>query len=474
MAGQVDHRVLFEHAADPLVVFDPATEEIRDANERYRELVGCDEDELDDATLSDVTADDWAWPADPPTLLDRAREHDRATVEWRKRRADGSSFWTEVALTVVETDDGEFALARVRDISDRKDSERAATIYETIVENVSDGVYVFDTEGTIEYVNPRVAEVTGIDRERWIGNTVQVFVEDGLSRAEPVEQFERAFEAFVESGDERTQIDIESESGILGVIGIRLSAVRFDGELRKVIATVRDISDRVEHQRRLADRTEQLEVLNRVVRHDIRNDMTVVLAWLEALEAHVDESGADALDRIERASEHVVELTEIARDHVDVVVGDSEIEPEPVDLADVLGTEIEKRRETYPAATFEIDGELPDHRVAANGMLPSVFRNLLNNAVQHNDDPSPTVTVSAARDGDVVRVRVADDGPGIPDGQKETIFGRGEKGLDSPGSGIGLYLVDTLVDSYGGSVWVEDRPGDETGAVFGVELPVAP
>jgi PAS domain S-box-containing protein len=473
MTGEVDYRSLFEHAADALVVFDPDTGAVLDANERYCGLVGYDETELDEVTLSDVTADGWEWPTGPDELVARAREEGPTTIEWYSQHSDGTPFWTEVALSVIESNGNETICARVRDISDRKDSEREVTLYETIVENVSDGVYVFDTDGIIEYVNPRIAEVTGIDRERWIGNTVRVFAEEGIAGEEPVAEFERAFEAFVEGGDERTQIDIESPTGILDVIDIRLSAVRFDGELRKVVATVRDISDRVERERQLAERTEQLEVLNRVVRHDIRNDMTVVLAWLEALEAHVGEDGADALDRIERASEHVVELTEIARDHVDVVVGDGEIEPEPTDLTDALETELEKHRESYPNATFEIEGGVPDTRVAADGMLPSVFRNLLNNAVQHNDGPSPTVSVAAERDDDVVRVRVTDDGPGVPDAQKETIFGKGEKGLDSPGSGIGLYLVYSLVEGYGGDVWVEDRADGESGAVFVVELPVA-
>ncbi|RXK46402.1 sensor histidine kinase [Halorientalis pallida] len=473
MTGEVDYRSLFEHAADALVVFDPDTGDVLDANERYCELVGYSTDRVDEVTLSDVTADGWEWPASPDELVDRAREEGPTTIEWYSQHRDGTPFWTEVALSIIESDDGEAVCARVRDVTERKDTEREATLYETIVENVSDGVYVFDTDGTIEYVNPRITAVTGIDRERWIGNTVRVFTEDGVAGEEPVAEFERAFEAFVESGDDRTQLDVESPTGIFDVIDIRLSAVRFGGELRKVVATVRDVSERVEHQRRLTERTEQLEVLNRVVRHDIRNDMTVVLAWLEALEAHVDDDDRDALERIERASEHVVELTEIARDHVDVVVGDGEVEPEPTDLADALETELEKRRESYPDATFEVDGELPDARVAADGMLPSVFRNLLNNAVQHNDGPSPTVSVSAERDGDTVCVRVTDDGPGVPDAQKETIFGKGEKGLDSPGSGIGLYLVYCLVEGYGGSVRVEDRADGESGAVFVVELPVA-
>ena len=473
MTGEVDYRSLFEHAADALVVFDPGTGEILDANERYCELLGYSADQVDEVTVSDVTADGWEWPASPDELVDRARDHGPTTIEWYHQHSDGTTFWAEVALSVVGSGDDETVCARVRDISDLKDSEREATLYETIVENVNDGVYVFDTEGTIEYVNPRIAAVTGIEQERWLGNTVEVFADEGVAGEEPVEQFERAFEAFVESGDDRTQIDIESPEGVFDVIDIRLSAVRFDGELRKVIATVRDVSERVEHQRQLAERTEQLEVLNRVVRHDIRNDMTVVLAWLEALESHVEDGGRDALDRIERASEHVVELTEIAREHVDVVVGDGEVEPEPTDLADALETELAKRRESYPQATFVVDGKLPDARVAADGMLPSVFRNLLNNAVQHNDNRSPTVSVAAERDEDVVRVRVTDDGPGVPDSQKETIFGKGEKGLDSPGSGIGLYLVYCLVEGYGGDVWVKDRPDGESGAVFVVELPVA-
>nr|WP_305882660.1 sensor histidine kinase [Haloplanus ruber] len=97
-------------------------------------------------------------------------------------------------------------------------------------------------------------------------------------------------------------------------------------------------------------------------------------------------------------------------------------------------------------------------------MLGSVFRNLLNNAVQHSDRDEPSVTVSASATDDAVTVRVADDGPGIPDDRKERVFGKGEKGIESEGTGLGLYLVYTLVDQYGGEVWIEDN--DPCGTVF--------
>jgi signal transduction histidine kinase len=81
----------------------------------------------------------------------------------------------------------------------------------------------------------------------------------------------------------------------------------------------------------------------------------------------------------------------------------------------------------------------------------------LKNAIQHNDKAVPEVNVLTTDRDDTVVVRVADNGPGVPDDQKDAIFGKGEKGLDSQGTGIGLYLVKTLVESYDGDIWVEDR-----------------
>jgi signal transduction histidine kinase len=69
-----------------------------------------------------------------------------------------------------------------------------------------------------------------------------------------------------------------------------------------------------------------------------------------------------------------------------------------------------------------------------------------------------------------VAIRIADNGPGVSADQKDTLFGTGERDLESTGSGMGLYLVDTLVTSYGGEVWIEDN--DPEGSIFVVELPI--
>ncbi len=98
----------------------------------------------------------------------------------------------------------------------------------------------------------------------------------------------------------------------------------------------------------------------------------------------------------------------------------------------------------------------------ANGLLADVFANLVNNSIKHSEG-SVTINVGISRttenDGkEFYKVIVEDNGPGIPDVQKDKIFNRFLRGdTKARGSGIGLYLVKTLLDSYAGKVWVEDR-----------------
>ena len=223
-------------------------------------------------------------------------------------------------------------------------------------------------------------------------------------------------------------------------------------------------------QERLAEQRDDLRLLNQVMRHDIRNDLQLIGAYAELLEDHVDEEGEEYLEIIKESTESATDLTTTARDLARVML-DADSEVRSVSIEGVLAQQVEELRSGHPGAVVAIEGSIPDVEVAGNDMLGSVFRNLLANAIQHNDETPPTVTVSAVERDGVVEVRVADNGPGIPDAQKEEIFGRGEKGLESSGAGIGLYLVQSLVDTYGGGVFVEDN--EPEGAVFAVELPIA-
>lgn len=132
--------------------------------------------------------------------------------------------------------------------------------------------------------------------------------------------------------------------------------------------------------------------------------------------------------------------------------------------------------EAAPDAIFCLDmqsgeiivEEIPSEPVLANNLLGSIFRNLLQNAIQHNDKDVARVTVSGEDRAETVVIRVADNGPGISEALRDRIFEQGQKWLDSSGTGIGLFLVRKLVEEFEGDISVWDN--EPEGTVFEVEL----
>ena len=351
-----------------------------------------------------------------------------------------------------------------QDVTEDVDRERELERYETIVENANDAVMMKDRDGRYRLANDAVAGYASRDVDDIIGKTDEELF--GPEVGERIRERERpALERQARiTYEERLQTDE-------GEVVFETTRIPFyeDGELTGTIGICRDVTDQVAYEDRLEARSEQLELLNRILRHDIRNDMTVVLAVLDLLTEHVaDEEGADLVEEVGDRAQHVVDLTATLQDLMTVVLDETE-HLQPVPVAGVLEDELADVDATFPRAITRIEGDLPDVAVRANEMLHSVFRNLLKNAVQHNDQNLPEVVLSASTTDDTVTVRIADNGPGIPDDRKTKVFGRGEKGLESSGTGVGLFLVDRLVDEFDGSVHVEDN--DPRGAAFVVELP---
>ena len=346
-----------------------------------------------------------------------------------------------------------------------------AGVLSSFHDSLGDALYVFDTSGVLVDANARVGEVSGLPTAEMLGATHEGLL-DEYGANETTSRGRAAYRAVASGDEDRSRVEFELRNVDGDVVPVDVRYARHD---EYVVAILRNLTAVRERERELARLSEQLEVLNRVLRHDIRNDMNVVAGWLDELDPHVDAGGADALANVRDAVSHTIALTTEARDLAEVLIQGGEMPVEPIRLDVVLGQQVEKTRRKYPDATVRVDGDVPAVDVVANQMLSSVFDNLLGNAIVHNDRAEPTVTVDAALtsadDADAVVVRVADDGPGIPDGMQESLFGRGEKGVDSPGTGMGLYLVDQLVFGYGGDVHVE--PNDPRGTVFTVTVPVA-
>lgn len=443
--------------------------DLRDWNAALEDVTGYTSEELESMNALDFfkQADTKAAAA----AMEEALETGRARVELDFLAADGESIPYEFIANAFEDPNGEPVIAgigrdRSRHVEYERTLEEQRDFFEEIIESLPYPFYVLSVEDyTVEYANALATVGEGDTCYEITHRRDRPCDEgDGSTVMCPLSEV-------IESGEPTSVEHVHHSDDKEGTYRVYASPI-FDDEdnvVRMAESTI-DITERVEYEQTLEEQRDNLSILNQVVRHDLRNDMTVVRGRANLLAEHVEDSGKEDLEAVQDATESAIELTKTARDLAETMLSTEE-DVEPVGLDQHLETPVETARSEFENAAIIADDRPPDVRVRGNDLLEAVFRNLIQNAIIHNDKDDPKVRISVTLDGETATVAVADNGPGVPDEQKETIFGKGEKGLESPGTGLGLYLVQTLVEQYGGDVWVEDN--DPTGAVFAVRLPKA-
>jgi PAS domain S-box-containing protein len=240
------YREVFERASDGMVIHDPETGEIVDANDRYCEMTGFSREELVGSTVGLVTADDPAYSAErAEELIRRAREEGSLLFEWRNKHRDGSIVPVEVHLTLVELLGNERVLASVRDITERKRREQE---YEQIFNRVQDAITVHDPEtGEMVNVNDTFCELLGYDRETILemGTTGISVEEEGYT-----EEYAEAVIAEVADEGQKGPYEwmVETKDGDRRVTEVVATKGELGGEER-IISSNRDITERKRRER---------------------------------------------------------------------------------------------------------------------------------------------------------------------------------------------------------------------------------
>ena len=232
-------------------------------------------------------------------------------------------------------------------------------------------------------------------------------------------------------------------------------------------------------ERNAATRLRELDQLKSTfvaaVSHELRTPLTTIIGFSDLLtDRVVDSEAAGFVDLIRRESAHLEALisnllvtSQMEAGMLDLRLGRVNLTSIVVEASDLVGR-------LNPGRTVSLDmDEVLTLESADADRLRQVFINLIENAAKYSPADTP-INISAHLDGDqFIRVEITDEGPGIPNEEKQAVFDRFRrgKGHDQSGTGIGLYLVRALVETHEGNVWVEDRPGEE-GARFVVTLPV--
>ncbi|AEA46413.1 two-component system sensor histidine kinase NtrB [Archaeoglobus veneficus] len=319
-----------------------------------------------------------------------------------------------------------------------------------IVDSFLDAIVEVDSEGRVTFWNRAAERMFGYTQDEAAGRPIwELIVPEKY-----VEANKRGFKHFRRTGDgpvigKTVRLEAKRKDGSVFPIELSVSRRYVNGEWRAV-AVVRDVSDKVEAERKINELNKHLRILNSLLRHDIKNALTTAKLCLDLLRDYAPDELAE---RLEKQLEKAFDIIEDVK-HVELMLNSGELHP--VNIGEVVREQ---------AAIFGIECKVPDVYVEADSALKSVVFNLIHNAFIHNDNVN--VEISLRRNGKWVELRIADDGKGIPDELKQIVFEEGFKG-ETGRTGLGLYLVKETVKRYGGEVWVEDNK--PKGSVFVIRL----
>ncbi|WP_049985151.1 sensor histidine kinase [Halobellus rufus] len=200
----------------------------------------------------------------------------------------------------------------------------------------------------------------------------------------------------------------------------------------------------------LARERRRTAVLNRVLRHNLRNEAQVLAGHADIVAGVPD---AEQIRRsaavLKRSADTVGSLAEGAK----TITRERDRAPdefEPTDPVDVFGAAIEHARDRYPDVEFDFDApDRIDATVRASGGLRTALNELLENAAEHGEPP---VEASVRVLPEAVELSVTDHGGGIPDHERDVVVGDADITQLTHGSGLGLWVAETVADTHRGSL----------------------
>jgi PAS domain S-box-containing protein len=451
------YETLFETVQDKVYVLDEDGY-IELVSDPLAETVGYDREELVGEHVSTVVTDGTAREVEHLILdLLVTPEEVSSVCEGTLVARDDTETPIEIELSVLPHE-GNFrgTAGVVRDISERRQREEELRVFQQAITEAGIGLAMYGADGRFEYLNGHYADLLGQSRETLGGSPVWETFESLTA-----DTFESHWQSLGPDETEKREREHVRRDGSTVPVETVATAVEIDG-VRHHILTVQDITDRRE-------RRQQTQALHRIFRHNLRNDLTVLYAHANILADELPSEFASNAGTVVRKTNNLIELTETANEARTVLEHDTS--RKPVDAVELVAERVADLRLTFDAT---VETDLPDERyVWADPMLGVAVRHLLTNAIEHNESHSPRVWVrieQASDREDWVAIEVADDGPGLPDIERETLAA-GREGQITHSVGLGLWIVRWIVSRYGGDFSFRDR--DPCGTCVRIALPAA-
>ncbi|MFB6198474.1 MAG: PAS domain S-box protein [Halobacteriaceae archaeon] len=448
------YRDLFHGINDAVFVHEPDGN-FKAVNETACERLGYSESELEHLSPADIDAPDHAeYAAERIATIEENGSHSFESVHVTK---SGERIPVDVSSTAIEYFGEDAILSVARDISTRKANEDDLRKMRRAVEEAGLAIFITDTDGRIEYVNPAFELITGYSRDEALGRNPRILQSGELDR----NYYERMWESILQGEVWQEEIPNRRKSGELYFANQTIAPITTNGAVRKFVAIQQDISERKE-------REQHLQVFNRMLRHNHRNLLNLIVGAADSLDTPPTSQEAPLTRILRDASQELHELSEKAFTITQLLM-DEKCRVPITDFDAEVQTLLSEFEDRYPNANIShtLEGVL-DFR--ANPHFPRVIRELVENALEHSGRRDVCVEVHIEQTATHLDVSVEDNGSGIPEHEYGVVTGERELTQITHGSGLGLWLSYWIVRRSGGDL--NFHVSDEGTSVC-VELPLA-
>jgi PAS domain S-box-containing protein len=442
------YRHLVEVSPVPINLFDRTGKSIW-CNTATLDLLGLDsrEDIIGKSILEFIHPDDQDLAEEEIERVTRQKESVGPT-QMKLRRIDGGVKYIYVSTAIgrfLDEDIGQAIAVDITELRDvREELQREQTFIDTALDALEDIFYVLNDQGELLRWNETATRVTGVTEEEMAGKQVtEFFVEEDKDRIAD------SISSIIETGNDTVEARLVNRDGQhvpYEFRGQRLSdSVGSDGG--RVVGIGRDMTVRKE-------REHQLRNLGRWLRHNIRNDLTVIQGSAELIRNAEGPGREELTDQILAKADHLVTQADKQKDIIDIVTESPSLTQ--LSVRELVERQVNSCRERHPNAEIEL-GEMDDFRAETTPLLNSAIAELLDNAVEHDDSEPERVRVEVTAGGETGTIRIADTGPGIPQMEREELFIDRDIDQIHHGSGLGLLFVHWVVRHSGGQLSISEN-----------------
>jgi len=419
-------------------------------NPAFCKMSGYTKQELLQMTIFDMKAKD----QDPSGFSESIGALEGVRHIVKLRRKDKTEYLTEITGKVISLDKEKLALGTIRDITERQKSEvalrKSEEQYRLLFNFLPYGGEVLDTQGIIVNCSPSTAKMLGYEVSELIGKPLIK-----LLTPDSVKIFQQDLPAVLNGNPVSGEISMLKKDGSeLNLLRAVEPIMSKDGELESILAINVDISERKKAEQVIIISRERLKMANKIVRHDLTNDLNVINSAINIFKHTSDPAMIEEIKKRVKKSIRAIDNYKKYEQFIDSRSDLKEIE---------LNRLITKISEEYPGVKINIEG---NGYVLADEALNSVFNNLISNSIKHGN--SSQINIKILEKKEICLIELKDNGNGIPDKIKDNIFEEGFKYGEKGNTGIGLHIVKTAIERYGGTITVDDNKPQ--GANFTIKL----